>query len=68
MGDGRLLRARLSSIHTTPFCSVALLVCSLCMFLDRLYGKETGLIQNDIGSMYMMGRMVLGHKTWFGKG
>ncbi|KAG9243595.1 hypothetical protein BJ878DRAFT_111004 [Calycina marina] len=20
------------------------------------------------GSMYMMGRMVLGHKTWFGKG
>ncbi|PMD21237.1 hypothetical protein NA56DRAFT_679441 [Hyaloscypha hepaticicola] len=20
------------------------------------------------GSMYMMGRLVLGHKTWFGKG
>ena len=22
----------------------------------------------NTGSMYMMGRMVLGHKTWFGKG
>ena len=24
-------------------------------------------ITNGTGSMYMMGRMVLGHKTWFGK-
>lgn len=26
---------------------------------------EHGLM--DLGAMYMMGRMVLGHKTWFAK-
>jgi hypothetical protein len=27
----------------------------------------SGMTDGGSGSMYMMGRLVLGHKTWFGK-
>ncbi|KAE8442883.1 hypothetical protein EG329_002555 [Mollisiaceae sp. DMI_Dod_QoI] len=33
-----------------------------------LYPYFTILFGGFAGSMYMMSRMVMGHKTWFGKG
>jgi hypothetical protein len=58
--------ARSFSTHTTPSSSVAWLVSFYPIAWRNSRSSELFLTFN-IGSMYMMSRMVLGHKTWFGK-